>query len=220
MFRMKKKLSFLAIVILAGTTFIACKNTGKTKSEAASATVSSTESSVAANANYSVAASASVLNWKANQIGGGHHGTFNVESGSIALKENGSIAGSFVIAIKSLKVIDVIEAEDNTDLVGHLLNPDFFDSDKFPKAYFTITAMEGAVLKGNLKMKGIEEAISFPIKIAVHDATLKITSEVFTIDRTLWGITKSSGKFFDPVKLGDRLIKDEVEMSIEIVGKK
>ena len=156
---------------------------------------------------------------KANQIGGGHNGTFSIEKGTIKLENNKITEGSFIIDIKSLKVIDIKDEEDNKDITAHLLNPDFFDSEKFPKAYFKITEVSGHKLSGTLKMKGIEGSISFPIKVGAIDGMLKLTSNTFTIDRTIWGITKSSGKFFDPVKLGDRLIKDDVEMLIDITLK-
>ncbi len=213
-----KKQSFIALAILiSGVFFISCKSEKKTEVKEA---VEVEERVIdAADSGFKVA-STSILNWKANQIGGGHYGTFNVESGTISLSENSITGGSFVIDIKSLKVTDVKEKEDNKDITDHLLNPDFFDSDKFPKAYFTITKVEGAVISGNLKMKGIEKNISFPVKLNVTDNTLSLTSDTFTIDRTVWGITKSSGKFFDPVKLGDHLIKDDVELSINITAKR
>lgn len=215
---MKKQFKIGIALMIAASTLGACKEEKEAKKETKVETnlVSDTRLSDGA---YTVEAGNSVLYWKANQIGGGHHGTFGIESGSIQLENNNITGGSFVIDVKSLKVIDVKDAEDNKDITAHLLNPDFFDSDKFPKAYFEITEAKGNVLHGKLKMKGIEKEISFPVKIAAKDGELKLISDTFTIDRTLWGITKSSGKFFDPVKLGDRLIKDDVEISIDVTTK-
>lgn len=212
---MKNKTVLFAIIILFTNAFISCKKEKKEKIQEA-AIVQSIES----DNTFKVIFNKSIVNWKANQIGESHNGTFNVESGIIKLDGNSIVGGNFIIDIKSLKVIDVTEIEDNKDIVSHLLNPDFFDSDKYPKAYFTITSVANNVLSGNLKMKDIEKNISFPIQSNIEENEIHITSDNFVIDRTLWEITYSSGKFFDPVKLGDHLIKDDVEMSINIVSKK
>ena len=213
---MKNHFIFLSTIFLSATLFQGCKNADKSKVNVV--VENTTASNVAVT--YNVVPKKAILNWKAEQIGGGHHGTFNIESGSILMEDINIVSGSFIIDVKSLIVIDVTEKEDNKDIVAHLLNPDFFDSEKFPVASFTISSHEGTNLKGNLKMKGIEKNISFPIKLDIKEDTIKITSSEFTIDRTVWGITKSSGKFFDPVKLGDHLIKDDVKMSISITAKK
>ena len=49
---------------------------------------------------------------------------------------------------------------------------------------------------------------------------LTLSSEMFTIDRTEWDIKYNSGKFVAPAKLGDYLIKDDIEIKVAVKAKK
>jgi polyisoprenoid-binding protein YceI len=170
------------------------------------------------NGKVNIDTKTSVLNWRANKIAGGHEGTFSLESGSVQIANNKVTGGEFVFDINSIKVTDVKEAEDNKDIVDHLLNEDFFDAPKHPKAYFKITGVKGDVLTGNLKMKDIEKSISFNVNTSIKDGKFTLTSNKFEIDRTKWGITYNSGSFFDAAKLGNYLIKDNIEITVSVQG--
>ena len=101
-------------------------------------------------------------------------------------------------------------------------SPDFFDVEKFPISTFVITEVESVSdenikVTGNLTIKGITVAITFPAKMEVMNGMVKANGKV-TIDRTQWGIRYKSGKFYD--NLADEAVSDDVEFEMKIVAKK
>ena len=113
-------------------------------------------------------------------------------------------------------------------LTSHLLNPDFFDSEKFGSASFSSTEVETISwstgrcessgefsVTGTMMMMGVEKEISFPVKLTVVPDGILLTSK-FEIDRTLFGMDKktegvdkevtimvSVGHSSSPRKIGD-----------------
>ena len=94
------------------------------------------------------------------------------------------------------------------------MSDDFFSVEKFPTATLKIKAIDdNNQVTADLTIKDITHEIQFPATIAV--ANDKLTAEAdFEIDRSLWDIRYGSGKFFKD--LGDKLIKDEIEISLKI----
>ena len=112
------------------------------------------------------------------------------------------------------------ESEGNINLVSLLLNEDFFDLEKFPTSKFEITSVEGKKISGHLTLTGITKNVIFNVKVTVKNNMVTITCDTFTIDRTKWNINHNSGKIMDAAKLGDYLIKDNVELKINVTAKK
>jgi len=207
-----KTLSILVLVIA----FVGCK-----KTEEAKTTSAQDVTEVAEATKYKAIPANSMINWKANKIVGGHEGTINVSNGVAKLEGNKLVGGNFVFDINTIKCTD-IPAEDkgNAKLIGHLKSADFFDVERHSSAVFEITKVEGDNVSGNLTLKGIKKNVTFPAKVIVSEDEVYITSDTFTIDRTEWNIMYNSGKTLDPAKLGDKMIKDDVELSINVKAKK
>lgn len=214
---MKKNILFIAGTLILSQLLFSCGQE-PAKKENTTKEIKKEESVMVKN-TVDIDVSASTLNWKANKLVGGHEGTFNFENGSIQLENNKIVGGHFHIDIASIKVTDVTDAEDNKKIVDHLLDPDFFDVKKFSKAHFTITEVKGNRMTGDLKMKDISKSITLTVKTEVKDKMFALTSDMFTINRTDWGIKYNSGSFFDAAKLGNYLIKDDVEMSVKLNGR-
>jgi polyisoprenoid-binding protein YceI len=107
-------------------------------------------------------------------------------------------------------------------MVNHLKSPDFFDVKKFPFATIAITKAESISgenmnVTGNLTIKGITHAVTFPAKMEVKDGIVNANGKL-VIDRTDFGVRYRSGKFYD--NLADRAISDSIEFNIKIVAKK
>ncbi|WP_375238947.1 YceI family protein [Aurantibacter sp.] len=213
---MKKTILKGFTIIALGLVVTSCKNDTKTSEITEAEIINSTNQTE----SYKVDDN-SLLVWKANKIIGGHEGTFNVAGGTVNIKDNTLVDGNFNFNIGSLKCTDIPEeSEGNSNLVNHLLNEDFFDVVKFPTAKFEITKVEGSRISGNLTLKEITKNISFDVKVVVSNNTVTITSDTFTIDRTEWNISHNSGKIMDAAKLGDYLIKDDVELKINVTANK
>ncbi|MEX1187789.1 MAG: YceI family protein [Bacteroidia bacterium] len=71
-------------------------------------------------------------------------------------------------------------------------------------------------IKGNLTIKGITKAITFPATVSMTDEAVNATAE-FEIDRTEWDIKYGSGKFFQD--LGDKMIYDNFIIKLNIAAK-
>jgi len=128
----------------------------------------------------------------------------------------GKFSGKAVVDGKSLKSVSVeIETAslftEFDMLTTHLKSPDFFEVRRFPTAKFESTKIDGGAgsgqITGKLTLHGVTKEISFPAKVEVTDAGVKLTSE-FTINRLDYGIK------FDPNK-----VEDKVSLTV-VIGEK
>lgn len=214
---MKKQLLNLFTVIALGLAVVGCKKDAKEAVTGAAEAVAE----ITSETKYKAIPAESMIHWKANKLVGGHEGTIHLDKGIVKLKGNALAGGNFMFDINSLKCTDIpADKEANGKLVGHLMGADFFNSKEFPSAAFEITKVEGNAVSGNLTIKGIKKNITFPANVSVTGDMINISSNTFTIDRTEWDIKYNSGKFADPAKLGDYLIKDDVELKIMLKAKK
>lgn len=173
-----------------------------------------------ADAVYEVDHQQSKLTWTAKKMTGSHTGAINVAAGQLQIDNNVLKGGSFTLDTRSITVTDITNANMNGKLTGHLKSDDFFSVEKHPAATFVITS---AVPKGggnydvtgNLTIKGITNAISFPATVAVSGgkATAKAT---VTVDRTKFDIKYRSNNFFE--NLGDKAIYDDFTLDVSLVA--
>jgi polyisoprenoid-binding protein YceI len=169
---------------------------------------------------FTVDASKSTLNWKAEKITGFHEGTMNLKSGTLKI-ENGKItSGSFVINMSTIADTDLTDAEYNAKLTGHLKSPDFFDVAKFPEALFTITkpvdvSKSVTEVHGNLTIKGISKPLTFKTVIKKDGNSYVFNANSIVVDRTVYNIKYGSGTFFSD--LGDKVIYDEFTLKLKLV---
>lgn len=205
----------IAIALLACGLLLSCKSEPKATTENTTENTKEVKE-VLTTRNYSILPDSKIF-WRANKIVGGHNGSFSSDNGTLTFQDENLIGGKINFPIKSLKVADIPDTEEAySKLVGHLLSSDFFDQEKYPNASFEITNVQENKITGNLSLKGISKSISVDAIITHNDQEVQVSSKKFTIDRTLWGIEYNSGKIADPAKLGDYLIKDDVEIKIDI----
>jgi len=213
---MKKLVFNLFAFATLGLAIVSCKNEKK-----AETTEAQEVKEVEASATYNAEPESSLIFWRANKIVGGHEGTINVSEGYANLEGDQLVGGTFKFDINTINPTDIpADDENHAKLVGHLKNPDFFDVENHDSATFEITNVEGNNISGNLTLKGIKKNVTFPVNVNVKGNELNITSEKFTIDRTEWGIEYNSGKVMDAAKLGDYLIKDDVELQVKVKATK
>ncbi len=205
------------IVLISLSIFFSCKDVkNKTNGESVDETTKISSS----NSIYNIDIKNSTIKWKAFSPAGGHNGTIKLSEGKVGI-ENGQVkVGNFTIDMNSITVSDVKDKKDNDELVNHLKDPDFFNVPKFSKGVFEITGITAKdnkmSVKGNLTLKDITKSIEIPVIINENNEILSIVSEPINIDRTEWGITYNSGKFFKDLK--DYLIKDNIEIAFDLKG--
>jgi polyisoprenoid-binding protein YceI len=165
----------------------------------------------AVNINKSASSSA----WLAKKVTGEHNGTVGISAGALNVDGNKLVGGNFTIDLKSIKDLDITDANYNQKFIGHISSGDFFEVEKFPTATFVITKVAGNQVTGNLTVKGITKSITFPAEIAVKGG--KVTAKAnITIDRTDFNIRYGSKKFFESI--GDKAIYDDFALTVSLVS--
>ncbi|GAB3839080.1 YceI family protein [Hymenobacter jeollabukensis] len=178
----------------------------------------------AKNSNaYAVQPQLSTLGWVGKKVGGQHNGSVAVKDGSMLVKGNQIVGGTFTFDMNTIKVEDLKDAEWNGKLVGHLKNDDFFAVDKNPTATFVITSIKpvtdaagnNAQVTGNLTIKGKTNAVTFPAKVGVKDGVAS-ASGVATVDRTKYDVKYGSTLFG---AAADKAIEDNFTLSFNVIAK-
>lgn len=175
---------------------------------------------------YALQPQLSTLGWLGKKVTGQHNGNVQFKDGSVLVRGNQVVGGTFVVDMTSLKVEDIKEQEYNAKLVGHLRSEDFFSIDKNPTSTFKITSVaplkgdaagNNATVSGDLTIKGITQKIAFPAKVGVKGGVAS-ASGTATIDRTKFDIKYGSKSFFESI--GDKAIMDDFTMSFNVIAKK
>ena len=172
------------------------------------------------NVAYTVVSSDSVLNWRgAKAVGDFHTGTIDITEGALEVVDGSLVSGRFVIDMTTINSTDLSGGMANR-LVGHLKSDDFFSVEAFPSAELVITSAEPTgngqyAVTGDLTIKGITHPIEFVATATEADGQLTAAADI-VFDRALYDVRFGSGAFFSD--LGDDLINDEIEISVEVVA--
>ncbi len=163
----------------------------------------------------------SSFNWLAKKFSGEHNGTVGIQSGTLSVDGATLVGGEFVIDMKSIICADITDKGYNEKLIGHLSGEDFFNVAAFPTATLKITKVvpsaAGQVqITGNLNIKGITNAVTFPANFSADKSGAKATAK-FDIDRTKWNIKFGSG-LIGTAK--DKVIYDDFNVNISLVATK
>lgn len=158
----------------------------------------------------SVKVDESSVTWKGYKVGGEHSGTIDLKSGSLSFDGETLTGGSFVIDMTTINTTD-LKGDYKGKLDGHLKSDDFFGVEEYPTATLDIisaTKKDGKYnIKANITIKGITEAISFPMTVKDDTATASLK-----IDRTKHNITYKSPSLLETLK--DKAIYDDFDLDV------
>lgn len=212
---MKQMTLLLSVLALSFNVFATDAKTKKTDKKAAAATTAET---------YKIDTAASIIEWKGKKVAYGHNGTLKVQAGEFQVENNTIKSGNVVADMKSIANVDIKDAGKNKDLVGHLSSADFFNVEQNPTSEFkliSVTPSKGkneVVIKGDFTMIGKTNPIEFPATVKFENGTASGQGTV-KIDRTKWGLKYNSGNFFKDLA-ADKIINNEIELTLKIVAKK
>jgi polyisoprenoid-binding protein YceI len=175
-------------------------------------------SSFAHAESITVDPAASKLVYLAKKVTGEHTGDVKLSGGKLNFEKDTLKSGEFEIDMTSITNADIQNAEYHTKFINHMFSDDFFATSKFKTAKLVIKSAaktKGTTYKitADLTIKGVTAPVTFDA-----DVTKAKASAVVVFDRTNYGIKYGSGKFFQD--LGDKLIKDEVQLTVSLVAKK
>lgn len=213
---MNSKLSITYLMLIIAPLVFGCGGPviGENKQNAST-------SPVTPGQKYIVDTKETVITWKGSMVIASaeeHMGYVYLSEGELMVEKDQLVGGSFII---DMNTIEYGDKENKNTPVFHLKSPDYFDVKKFSTATFAMTRIAASTdgnmqVTGNLTIKGITNAVSFPAKMELMDGMVKAHGKL-TIDRTDWGIRYRSGKFYDVV--ADQIVSDDVEFLMEIVAK-
>ena len=107
-------------------------------------------------------------------------GTIKLSAGSLVFEGKNISKAVFEFDMKTI-------SQDNKGLQNHLRNEDFFDVEKFPKATFILEKITSNQAIGLLKIKDVEQKISFPITFKKSEKMIQIQATI-SVNRTDFGI--------------------------------
>lgn len=209
-----KKITLLSAV--AALVLASCAGNPEGKKAETKDSVSITQTEVTGDA-YTVDTAASKVVWTGTKVTGKHTGTVTVKSGTVNV-DNGKLTGANVVLDMTTIGSTDLEGEFKGKLDGHLKSDDFFATEKFPEASFTITEVKpGATdadlnISGNLVIKGVSKNITFDAKVVESTETAVKATANFNITRADWGVSYE-GK-------SDDLISKEINFDITLVANK
>lgn len=200
-------------LICAVAFFASCNN--KPKEEA----VASSADSTAVQATYTVNAdSSSFVIWKGVMLGVKEHvGKVSFKEGNLTVKGGQLVSGSFTVDLGTIAPLDTNYNEKagygKSKLIGHLSSADFFDVANFPTASFVVKSVNGNSATGTLTARGKsnDETLN-NIVINENNGALKASGQL-KFDRKKYDV-----KFDMPMK--DMVISNDIELNIELTGKK
>lgn len=230
---MKKNLLVIPLALLLALVLAACPAPAPTTTETGGAVTVAEEATAAPaeeamsdapageEATYVVDTAASSIAWRGEKpLKYDHVGTVNIAEGQMTFAGDQLTGSSFTIDMTSI-VDEDLSGKDKADLEGHLKSDDFFGVETHPTATFVIKSAEPTGTDGqynavaDLTIKGITNEITFVTDVTVADGTLNGTADI-VVDRSQFDVRFGSGSFFDD--LGDKLISDEIELTVTLVA--
>ena len=156
------------------------------------------------------------------KVTGEHTGTVTAESGKITFVEDIISSGEVVVDMNSLTSTDITDKDTNAKYTGHMKSADFFNTEKFPESKIVITSSKktknGLEVSGSLTMIGQTRPVTFVVTDLVKTDSTITGKSLLTLNRTNWGLKYGSNSFFKG--LGDKAIKDEFTLAINLSAKK
>lgn len=169
--------------------------------------------------SYNVNIAESNIAWLGKKVGGQHNGDIKLTSGSLELTDGELTGGEFVVDMTSITCLDLKPEDGNEKLVGHLKADDFFGVEAYPTATLKIKKVEGENTTADLTIRDKTNEITFPTTLAVDEAGNVTGTAKLTFDRSKFDVKYNSKNFFEDL-VADKIIDDNIELSIEVKAAK
>jgi len=172
---------------------------------------------------FTVNVEKSAVEWAGRNPNTRHHGSVRISGGQIRVKK-GAIGGEFTVDMNSIENVNLKGDDLYPVLIAHLKSDDFFFTELFPSAKYTIQSaepIEGAgvglpnyAVKGQLSLRGVKAGLDFTATANPVEGGGLSAEAHFDIDRTRWGVIYGSSRFFR--HLGMHLVYDPISIQVRI----
>ncbi len=161
----------------------------------------------------------SKVEWTGKKLTGEHYGEIKLSSGELTMQSGKLISGKFEMDMTSIICTDITDPKSNKRLVDHLKSEDFFAVNTYPHSQFVITSTKNKSaneyeVTGNLTIKGKTHPVTFPVSVTNTNGVLQARGSL-TFDRSKYEVKFGSQSFYE--NLGDKLVYDDVDISINLV---
>jgi len=200
---MKKLFTFLMLIVLASC------NTNPNQASTQQAQGVATADNI-----YNIETAQSQITWTGREVStSSHYGTLDFVSGNFEISNGAIVNGEFIVDMTSINNQDM-EGDSKARLEGHLKSDDFFSVESYPTAAISINSSELISdgkwnVSADLSIKGFTHPVNFEM-ISSEDGW----SANLVFDRSKYDVRFRSGSFFE--NLGDKLIYDDIELSINL----
>ena len=163
---------------------------------------------------YNIETVQSQITWTGREVSTSYHyGTLDFVSGNFEISNGAIVNGEFIVDMTSINNQDM-EGDRKARLEGHLKSDDFFSVESYPTAAISINSSELISdgkwnVSADLSIKGFTHPVNFEM-ISSEDGW----SANLVFDRSKYDVRFRSGSFFE--NLGDKLIYDDIELSINL----
>lgn len=174
---------------------------------------------------YQIDHQLSEVEWLGRNANSRHFGTVDIAGGELYIEER-IIFGVIEIDMTTLHNKNLQGNALQPVLENHLRSDDFFFTDLFPRAVFTIkkaariepgwlTAPNYHVA-GELKLRGVAADLDFDATVVLMADTSLVLDAHFDIDRTKWQMIYGSTRFFE--HLGMHKVFDLISLQLRLVA--
>jgi len=194
---------FLSMFLLTGLVVSSCS--GEAKSE---------------NVTYLVDSDATSLEWTGHYLIGeavdhSHTGTVRVSEGTIIMNGDELVEGVFTLDMTTLDEPNPMSEEMGQKFIGHMVSGDFFNTSEFPKATFTLKALDDKGMRGTVSMLDTKMDVDFPVKMEKTESGMTVKG-TFSLDIAVLNLP---GMGVDPENPEQR-ISPSVDFNLNLVMKK
>lgn len=207
----------LVTIIALGLSLTACNNAQKSQDKDASADTPSEKETALKPQTIAIDTVNSVVQWTGALVGVyKHHGTIKFKKGTLTVKGDKIVKGSFVADLTTMKATDKNykpdEGKTKEKLIKHLSSPDFFNVKKYPDASFKIQEHKANSITGQLTIRDNthQETVN-DVKIKTTKGKYKFTGKL-TFDRQKYDVS-----WKHPMK--DKALSDDIELKIVLKSK-
>ncbi len=214
---MKSFFVVLAVVLLIVLGIYMMRDTKTEAPAPVDTTVATTTTATLPQNGYMVDTEKSSIAWKGSMVTGKTHtGTVKLKSGEGTFGPDVMPTAAFVIDMNS-----IVDADGSATLEKHLKSDDFFGVEAYPEATFILNSLSTTTTKdlynatGDFTLRGVKKSITFPVTITLTDGVVRVSGKL-TFNRADYNVKYGSKSFFK--NLGDKVIKDEVEITLNLVS--
>ncbi len=204
----------LLLLVLPALLMYSC--VGKHSHETPTVTINATSSkSVIINADtVHIDLLKSNIHWMATEMRGlkKRTGKISLSKGYLLVAQREIVGGNFTVDMETIEVTDIPahEVVARKNLIAHLKNTDFFDTDQYPIATLALTRIEKTTddrlkISGDFTIKDVTKNISFFAQQKGNSIFSK-----FTFNRLDWKVAYT-GSWADKT-----LVDDDIELEIEL----